>query len=1116
MAIGRPRMKCPRCQRETPSGAEFCPDCGTRVAAVCARCETQNAPTHKFCTKCGSPLSPAPVQAPEVSQARSPSEAERRQLTVMFCDLVGSTALSSTLDPEDMREVVRAYQKVCSDVITRFEGHIAQYLGDGLLVYFGYPRAHEDNAQRAVRTALGIVNAVGQLNARARQDRDARLAVRVGIYTGLVVVGEIGSGAKHEHLALGETPNLAARLQAIAEPDTVVISTATYRLIGRRFVCRDLGLHTAKGFATPLRVYRVLSETVTAGGFDVVSAGPTALVGRDRELGLLLDRWEQVKDDLGQVVLLSGESGIGKSRLLRELRERVASEPHTQWECRCSPYHHDSALYPVIDLFERALQFSRGEPPEDKLRKIEDGLQRYGLSDPETVALWAALLSVQLPAASLLANLTPQRQKQKTLEAVLGLLSAVAAQQPVLVLMEDLHWVDPSTLELLNLLVEQAPMARVFVLLTFRPDFRPPWAPRAHITSLTLHRLTRRQTELMVGRTAGGKGLPVAVVQEVVAKTDGVPLFVEELTKMVLESGLLREQDDCYEMTGPLPPLAIPTTLQDSLMARLDRLATVKDVAQIGAALGRSFSYELLQAVAPLDEGTLNQALARLVDAELLYRRGVSPNATYIFKHALIQETAYGSMLKSRRQQLHQRIARTLVETFPEIAEIQPELAAHHYTEAGVAAEGVKYWWRAGQRAVERSANVEALAHLNRGLEVLKTLPETPERAQRELMLQAALGVSLIVTKGWAAPEVEQAHARARELCQQMGETPNLFWVLRGLWAFYLVRGVLRTARELMEQLLNLAQRARDTALLVEAHWAVGDTLLWLGELAPARLHLEQAVALYDPQRDRSHAFLHGYDPGVASLCFLARVLWHLGYPDQAVRYSDQAITLARDLCHPYSLSWALSWGAALHQLRCEVPAVRERAEAALTVATEQVFAFWVAHGMVLRGWALAQQGQKSEGIVHLRQGLAAYRATGAEIERSHWNGLLAEACGNLGQPEEGLRVLAEALAEIERNGVRYYEAELLRRRGELLLQHDVAGEQDAETCFRQAIALASRQQAKSLELRATVSLCRLLQRKGKREDARRLLAEVYGWFTEGFDTADLRDAKAMLDELSA
>ena len=839
------------------------------------------------------------------------SEAQRRQLTVLFCDLVDSTPLARQLDPEDYREVVRAYQTACADVIQRFDGTIAQYLGDGLLVYFGYPQAHEDDAQRAVRAGLEILDAMAPLKARLAADKGLRLAVRLGIHTGLVVVGAMGTGGRQESLALGDTPNIAARLQGLAAPDTVVISDATWRLVQGYFACDDLGSQPLKGVETPVQAYRVLGTSGAQSRLDVVSPrGLTPLVGRETEVAVLRERWAQARDGLGQVVVLSGEAGIGKSRLVMALKEHVAGEPHTRWECRCSPYFQDSALYPLIDRSQRALQFGRDESPETKLQKLEVALERYGLAQPETVALWAALLSVPLADPYPPLNLTPQRQKQQTLEAIVALLLALAAEQPVLFIIEDVHWIDPSTLEFLTLLIDQGPTARLLTLLTCRPEFHTPWGFRAHLTPLTLTRLPRPQVAQMSVRVAGGKALPPEVVEQIVAKTDGVPLFVEELTKTVLESGLLREGEERYELTGPLPPLAIPATLHDSLMARLDRLATVKDVAQLGATIGRTFAYELLQAVSPLDDATLQHSLRQLVEAELVYQRGVPPQATYTFKHALIQDAAYQSLLRSTRQQYHQRIAQVLAEQFPETVETQPELLAHHYTEAGLSALAVVYWQRAGKRASERSAYVEAISHLRKGLAVLQMLPDTPARLQQELALQTTLGPALIATKGYGAPEVAQAYTRARELCQQMGETPDVFPVLRGLWVFHEARAELQVARELAEQLLVLAQRLQDPVHLIEAYRALGNTLFWLGEFAPARGHLEQGIALYDFQQHRALAFLYGTDPAVMCLSYAAWALWLLGYPDQARRRSAEALTLAQELSHSPSLAVALAWAA--------------------------------------------------------------------------------------------------------------------------------------------------------------------------------------------------------------
>jgi class 3 adenylate cyclase/predicted ATPase len=1057
------------------------------------------------------------------------SDAERRQLTVLFCDLVDSTALASQLDPEELREVVRVYQDTCAKVIARFEGHIAQYLGDGILVYFGYPLAHEDDAQRAVRAGLGMVEALGQLNTRLAQEglrpaptqlrqRGVQLAVRLGSHTGLVVVGDIGSGTRQEQLALGETPNLAARLQSIAAPNTLVISAATFQLLGGFFACQPLGTPLLKGIDQPLAVYRVLYESMARSRLEAVgSAGLTPLVGREQEIGLLRERWAQVKDGMGQVVLLSGEAGIGKSRLVQVLTEQAAAEAQA-WltPCQCSPYYQHTALYPWIDLLERvALHFEREESPQQKLGKLEGFLVQYGLPLAEAVPLFVALLSLPLPANYAPLTVSPEQQKQMTLHALLTILLRIAAQQPVLFIMEDLHWVDPSTLELLSLLVDQGPTARILTLLTFRPDFSPPWTGRSHLTQVTLYRLTHPQAAELLRRVAHHKALPPEVAEQIVAKTDGVPLFVEELTKMVLESGLLQEREDRYELTGPLPALAIPATLQDSLMARLDRLTTVKAVAQLGATIGRTFAYDLLRAVALLDDATLQQGLRQLIAVELVYQRGIPPQATYTFKHALIQDAAYQSLLKSTRQQYHQRIAQVLEVQFPEITETQPELLAQHYTEAGLGEQAIGYWQRAGQRAVARSAYVEAISHVTQGLEILRALPNTAEHTQHELDLQLTFGLASMVNKSYSAPEVGQAYARAYELCRQVEDTPQVFPALWGLWAFNCVVAKMHTAQELGEQCLTLAQRVQDPALLLQADHALGVTLVYLGDLAPARVRLEQGIALYDVQHHHAQSVLYsGHDPGVCCLVHAAWVLWLLGYPAQALMRGQEAHALARVLAHPFSVTHALQWTAMLAQLCRDIQTTQALTEAAIALSMEQGFAGYTAGVTLVRGWAQVHQGQ-DEGIAQITQGLAALRAMGSEYLSTYYLGVLAEAYGHVGHPEAGLRVLTEALVAAHNTGVRYYEAELHRLRGVLLLQHIAPDAQHAEACFHQALDVARHQQAKSLELRTAISLSRLWQQQGKQAEAYALLAPIYGWFTEGFDTADLQEAKALLEELA-
>ncbi len=1081
-------------------------------------------------------------RVPSSSQSLTPnaqSPAERRQLTVMFCDLVDSTALSELLDPEELREVVQAYHATCAEAITRYAGYTAQHLGDGLLVYFGYPAAHEDEAARAVRTALEILAGLQSLNARMRPALKARLPhpiqVRIGIHTGLVVIGEIGSSEKQELLALGETPNLAARLQGLAEPDTVVISAATQHLVQGLFEHQDLGSQFLKGLSTPVAIYRVVGESAAQSRFEAaVSAGLTPLVGREAELEVLRQRWETAKAGSGQVVLVSGEAGIGKSRLVQTLKEQVLAEGATRIEFRCSPYHQNSALYPIIDHLQRLLQFQRDDTPQVKLTKLQRALVAYRFPQADTVPLLATLLSLPQPENVPPLTLSPQKQKQRTQEALVAWIVEEAEKAAVYCAWEDLHWADPSTLELLTLFLEQIPATRMFTVLTFRPEFTPPWGPRSYLTPLTLSRLGRSQVEAMIAQVTAGKPLPAEVVEQIRLKTDGVPLFVEELTKMVLETLGERATGVGKRSDWSSLQLAIPSTLQDSLMARLDRLAPVREIAQTGATVGREFSYDLLHAVSPLDEAALQHGLRQLVEAELIYQRGLPPQATYLFKHALIQDTAYQSLLKSKRQQYHQQIAQVLAERFPDTIETQPELLAHHYTEANLKEQALPYWQQAGDRANQRSAYAEAISHFTKGLELLKTLADTPERVQQELTFQLALSDALGMVRGYTAPEVKESVNRARALCQQVGETLQLFSVLFRLCLFYVVRGELQTTSELAEQMMRLAQSVQDSYLLSIAHMGLGCTLFLRGELISARPLLEQAIALYDPQQ-HPRPTVNTADPRLDCLSYAAWTLWCLGYPDQGLQRSQEAVTLAEGLSHPFSLAYALGSAAPFHVFRREESLAQERAEAVITLSTEQGFPFWLARGAIVQGWALAEQGQVEEGIVQLQQGLAAFRAMGAEWGRPYYLALLAETYGKEGQAEEGLAVLPEALDVVGKSGERFYEAELYRLKGELTLQQesqkakgqsqkskmrtessipmpDAQGE--AETCFLKAIEIAQKQQAKSWELRATMSLARLWQAQGKPHEARGRLAAIYNWFTEGFGTKDLQEAKVLLEEL--
>lgn len=1085
------------------------PGCGPEMVSAPPRQPTLAVET-------GTPeVTPAAVSDNVPEPAVGVSGAQRRQLTVMFCDLVGSTPLSEQLDPEELRDLLRDYQEACHRAIDQFEGHIARYFGDGLLVYFGYPRAHEDDAQRAVHSGLEILQEMERLNAALRSNGGVRLDVRIGIHTGLVVVGDMDEEQRLESMAIvGDTPNVAARVQGLAQPNTVVITAATARLVRSVFSLEELGAHELKGVAEPVALARVVGPVVEQTEWQRAQAERTVpLVGRDEELGLLLRRWGQSKEGLGQVVLVNGQGGIGKTSLMETVRDAVAREGYPRIAFYCSPYHTNSALYPVISHLERFLRIHLDDPPAAKLDKLEQVLRSYSFPLEEVVPLFAALLSIPLLDRFRAPQLTPKQLKQQTLDALVAWLFEEAERQPLLVIWEDLQWADPSTIEMLDLFIDQVPTAPLLSVLTCRPEFVSPWSSRSHMTPITLNRLERPHMEAMIAHLANGKPLPREVIEHVVTKTDGVPLYVEEITKMILESDALREEEDRFVLTGALSD-TIPATLQDSLMARLDRSPTVRELAQIGAVLGREFPFEMIQPLAALDEEALQDRLAKLVDAELLYQRGRGARARYMFKHALIRDAAYSSLLKSRRQHYHEQTARMIETRLPEIVETQPELVAHHYAEAGRHEQAIRYWQRAGERALGRSATIEAINHLKKGLEWIEVLSDEGERTYYELRLLTTLGPALMTTAGYAAEETQQVYTRARDLCRQAGETPELFPILAGLWRFHLLRGGYSQAEEFAEQLLALAERLGNPEFLLEAYRALGSTLFYRGELAKSRVHLEQGVGLYDPQLHGSMALRYGQDPAVACRAYGGWVLWLLGYPDQAEEQSRKAIALAEEIKHPFSRALALSFATWLHQFRREKAVTRERAEAALTLSTEHGFQFWIGWDTVMQCWAQAGEAPDGEVLGKMRDGLEAWLATGSGLGRPYFLALLAEVNGLAETTEDGLNLLTEALDVAGQTGERWWEAELLRMKGELLLCRNGTRDDEVEQCFHEAIDLARQQQTKALELRAAVSLARLWQNRGKPEKGRQTLSQVYNWFTEGHDSADLKEAQALLEEL--
>jgi class 3 adenylate cyclase/tetratricopeptide (TPR) repeat protein len=1054
----------------------------------------------------GSPAVPGPTDPPGPVGA----SAERRQLTVLFCDLVGSTELAARLDPEDLREIIAAYHRRVSEILNAGGGFVAKYMGDGVLAYFGYPEAHENDAERSVRAALGIIAAVPRLRLVVPQ----LLEVRIGIATGLVVVGDLlGEGAAREQAVVGETPNLAARLQALAEPNAVIIGEATRRQIGALFDVQDLGPQRLKGFAAEQRAWRVTGESGVESRFAAFRTQDTPLVGRTEELDLLLRRWGQAKAGEGRVVLLSAEPGIGKSRLIEALIERIGDEAPRRLRFFCSPHHQDSALHPVIAQLEHAAGFSRDDPPEARRRKLA-ALLGESAEAANDLPLFAELLSLADPMSAAAADLPPQRKKELIFAAMLRRLEGLARGQPLLMVFEDLHWIDPTTRQLLDRAIALAERLPILLIATFRPEFRPPWDGQPHVTIVGLSRLGRRDGEALVRELLVHAGvLAPDIVDEIVERTDGVPLFLEEVTKVVLEAAAA---DGGRDAVAGIPSARhrVPPTLQASLMARLDRLgAAAREVAQVGAAIGREFSHELVLATAPRGAAETQEALLRLVAAGLIFQRGLPPAAEYEFKHALVQDTAYGSLLRGPRQALHARIAAALQERFADIGARSPEVVAHHLAEGGAAEDAATWWLEAGRLAASRSANVEAVAHLSRGIAALRSLPETPEHRRQELALQLAIGPALMATRGFGSHEAVGAYRRARTLVDGVEDDRARFAAIWGSWLSVRQADVPGEEPEsLVRELSRVAERLDDPGLRVQAHHSAWATVMWSGRLIESREHVRQGLTLYDRERHRGHAFVYGgHDPGVCAYGQGAVTLWLLGYPDEAARFARDGIELAGTLSHVPSVGHALWFAACIHYFRRDVAKTLESGERLIALGREHGLFVYEAIGTIMHGWALAKLGRVEEALSELRGAVTSYSA-GARVMIVQFKAMLAEAELSVGAVEEAIRLLDDADREAVLRNQLFWRAGALHLKGEALVRRDAA---EAESCLRLSLDVARGQQAKSLELRAATSLARLLGRQGRRDEARALLAPIHDWFTEGFDTPDLKDAASVLASLA-
>lgn len=1111
-------MRCPGCSTDNDEALKFCIRCGADLGTTCPQCGAPSRSTAIFCGQCASPL------RPEGRTNVPPPAAEHRQITVLFCDLVNSTGLSQRLDAEDWREILREYHARCAAVVREFDGHIAQYLGDGLLIYFGYPRAHEDEPRRAVRAALSIVQAVTGLSPRLEASHGVKLQVRIGIHTGAVVVGEIGAAERHEFLAIGETPNLTASIQGVAEPNSVVISDATYRLTKGYFTFRPLEARSLKGFSHVTTLYEVTGDARVRHQLDVATAGElTPFIGRAKELAFVVDRWRDAQSGQAPVVTLCGEPGIGKSRLVRTLREKVSSEQGIVLECYGSPIFQGTALHPVLEMIEGQLGFTRETSPHDKLGRLRAAMEHLHVQAPETVALLAALLSIPADDSVPPVALSPQKQRQASFDALAASLHALTTQQPVLFVFEDLHWADPSTMEFLGLLIERPPPGPLMLLQTHRPEFVPPWKS-ARIAPLSLYRMPPVETRQLLRAVLRDTSLPEAVEEEVLTKAEGVPLYLEEIAKATLESPTQRPAERSLDLAPSSTPMPIPATVRDSLTARLDRLGSGKTVVQIGAVLGRTFSLELLQAASGIDEAVLRDELDRLVTSELLCRGTPPADDTYSFKHALIQDAAYASLLRVTRQAYHRQIALALSERFPEIADAQPEVLAHHYTEALMAPEAVGKWALVGQRALARSAYLEAIDAFGRALRLLATISESNERDRSEIELRCALGSALVLTLGYAAQEVEENYARASFLCEKVGDSPLAG--LYGIWAVHLVRSDLGATARFAELFEGLAVTSADPLTPILAYGSLGVRAFYLANYGQAQELFVNALGC--PNERNGQSSTQGIeqqqlDALVKRLQSIEAYLYPIVYSawssiiqglvGQAHESLHRALDLAESTRNPYALALVLAFVAVVARDSNDVDRLREVCARVIALSLENGFPFWLSTANALLGWAEVKSGNVDAGLKQAEMGVATIHNIGCFVVYPYYKSCLAEALLLAGRPAEALAAIDEALSFSEGKLASNYVPVMLRLKADILATRGDLDE--AERNYRLSLSTLREQGAKLFELQTSIGLARLLRRTHRVDEARAVLGPISGSFGDGAPLLDVDAARALLVELS-